>query len=139
MTAKEFLRQYQDNLVEIRNIDKEIERLEAHAMSVSQPTDKERVQSSATQDSADTIAEIADMQVEVEALRDEALRKLKEISDVIRIVESKECRQVLHMRYVENSKWDEVATKMNYSRRWIMALHRQALERVSTIIEKSSF
>lgn len=138
MTAKEFLRQYQDNLVEIRNIDKEIERLEAHAMSVSQPTDKERVQSSATQDSADTIAKIADMQVEVEALRDEALNKLKEVTEIIRSIEPSQYGEILYLRYIEGKTFEKIAERINRSYQWTCELHGRALKEVEKKIKKVS-
>ena len=54
-------------------------------------------------------------------------QKLKTL-DMIRIVEDKQHRCLLHLRYIELLKWEEIADIMHYSTRRCHQIHAEALE-----------
>lgn len=135
MNAKEYLRQYQDALVNIRNIEAELEELSAIAMSISVNTDAERVQTSGNQDSiGELVAKICDMQIELMDKRSDALDKMRRIEKTISQVENRTYRQILHMRYIENATWEKIAVALDRSYQWVCQLHGRALKAVEKLI-----
>ena len=136
--AKEFLRQYQEALTDIRNLEAEAEEIESLAMSMTASTDGERVQSSGRKDRmADLAAKAADLELEIMGLRTDALNILREVERTISQVEDKDYRQLLHLRYIEKRPWEEIAVSLKKSWRWTCSLHGKALQIVQEIIEKN--
>lgn len=136
--AKEFLRQYQDALVDIRNLEAEAEEIETLAMSITVSTDGDRVQSSGKKDRmADLAAKVADLEMEIMDMRTDALNVLQIVERIIAQVEDKDYRQLLHMRYIEKRTWEEIAVSLKKSWRWTCSLHGKALQAVQEIIEKN--
>lgn len=138
METKEFLRQYQSILIDIRNLEAEALELEEMALSITVNTENERVQSSGSGDSmASLVAKICDMKIMIMEKRSLALDKLQQIERVIASVENKDYKQLLHRRYIEGNTWEMIAVEMNYSYRWITAMHGRALKVAKDIMEKS--
>ncbi len=138
MEAKEYLRQYQEALTDIRNLEAEAEEIESMAMSMTVRTDGERVQSSGRKDRmADLAAKVADLEMEIMDMRTDALHKLQAVERTIGQVEDKDYRQLLHMRYIEKRTWEEIAVSLKKSWRWTCSLHGKALQSVQEIIEKN--
>ena len=133
MTAKEFLKQYHSKRLEIKSLDTEIEKLETVLTSGAIRYDKERVQSSSRLDRDRILAEIADQQVERKQLRAEAELVMCEVADVIHRVEPAELSRVLHLRYIDDKKWNDIAAEMQLDERWVFRLHGRALEAVDKI------
>lgn len=136
MEAKEFLRQYQEALTDIRNLEAEAEEIESLAMSITASTDGERVQSSGRKDRmADLAAKAADLELEIMDMRTDALHKLQAVEKTIGKVNNKEYRQILHRKYIESNTWERIAVEMNYTYRWITRLHGKALVEVQEILD----
>lgn len=136
MEVKEFLRQYQDALTDIRNLEAEAEELESMAMSITMSTDGERVQSSGRQDKmAELAAKVADLELEIMGLRTDALHKLREVEQVIRQVDNKEYRKILHMRYIEKNTWEQIAVQTSRSYQWVCRLHGRALKDIEKVLK----
>ena len=137
MEAKTFLKQYQEALVDVRNLEAETEELETIALSITVSTDGERVQSSGSKDRmGELIAKICDMKIELMNKRSQALDKLREVGWVIRQVDNKNYRQLLHRRYIEGNTWERIAVEMEMNYRWILRMHGKALEKVEEILNK---
>ncbi|MDD4608959.1 MAG: hypothetical protein PHY71_02245 [Bacteroidaceae bacterium] len=136
MEAKEFLRQYQNTLIDIRNMEAEALELEEMALSITVNTENERVQSSGSGDSmASLVAKICDMKIMIMEKRSLALDKLQQVERVIAEVENKDYRQLLHRRYIEGNTWEKIAVEMNYSYQWICKLHGRALPEIERILK----
>ena len=136
MEAKEFLRQYQEALTDIRNLEAEAEEIESLAMSMTVSTDGERVQSSGKKDRmADLVAKVADLEMEIMEMRTDALNRLRAVERIIAQVENKDYRQLLHRRYIEQNTWERIAVEMNYTYRWITRLHGKALVVVQEMLD----
>lgn len=54
----------------------------------------------------------------------------KEIESVIKAVGSIEQRTILEMRYLSFMEWDEIASRMGYSQRYVFYAHSRALRAV---------
>lgn len=85
--AKEFLNQYRNALITIRNL----EELETLAMKATISVDGERVQSSGRKDRmAELAAKLADIEIELMDKRTEALSIMRKVGQVIASVENPE-------------------------------------------------
>ncbi|WP_338547822.1 DUF1492 domain-containing protein [Emergencia sp. JLR.KK010] len=135
MEAKQFLKQYQETLVDIRNFESQKQELENLAMGITVSTDGERVQSSGRKDRmAELAVKIADAEREIMEQRTQAFHKLWEIEEVIKGVKTSDYRKILHMRYIENQTWEKIAVALNYSYQWACKLHGRALLEVEKIL-----
>lgn len=71
--------------------------------------------------------EILERQKELEKAIDDLLKAQREIVTAIEKVSSPVKRELLTRRYLNNMSWEAIAVTMNYSYRWVLALHGQAL------------
>ena len=55
---------------------------------------------------------------------------VKDIERVISRVESMECRTILEMRYLSFMEWDEIISRMGYTRSYVFRLHGEALNAI---------
>ena len=60
----------------------------------------------------------------------ELVRVMKEIASTINRVASMECRTILEMRYLSFMEWDEIISRMGYSRSYVFRLHGEALNAI---------
>ena len=60
----------------------------------------------------------------------------QEIATVIAEVPDTTLRTLLTKRYLNFEKWEKIAVDLNYSWRWTMKMHRQALQAVEPLIAK---
>lgn len=134
-TAKEFLRKYRNMQYKIRNIESEIEEIETRLMPSAIRTDKEPTGGSPLYYGDELLAEAADRKQELYEMREQALRIMIEISDIIDKVRPEELSRLLHMRYIECLTWEEIAVDLHYDIRWVYRLHGQALVKVQGILE----
>ena len=76
------------------------------------------------------VAQIVDLEMgiarrikELERIRDGVLKAIAGVDD-------ERLRDVLSLRYINGMTWERIATELGYSRQWVYALHRRALEAV---------
>lgn len=123
---KEFLKRYQKAARREQDILDEIQRLRADKMFPSVCNDGMPRGSSQT-DLSDYMAEI---DAAIEDLKEERLEKIKiyrEIEMRIRCMKDEDEQEVLRMRYIKGTKWEDIAEKMNYSYSGTLKLHGRAL------------
>lgn len=123
---KEFLRRYRKAVRREQEILEEIQRLRADKMFPSVCNDGMPRGSSQT-DLSDYMAEI---DAAIEDLKKERLEKIKiyrEIEMRIRCMKDEDEQEVLRMRYIKGTKWEDIAEKMNYSYSGTLKLHGRAL------------
>lgn len=136
MEAKQFLKQYQNILTDIRILEAQKLELENLAMSVTVSADGERVQSSGRKDRmAELAVKIADAEREIVEQRTQAFHKLREIEQVIAQVKTSDYRKILHMRYIENQTWGKIAVSLNCSYQWVCKLHGRALLETEKVLK----
>lgn len=131
MTAKEYLSQafILDKRIQVK--ERRLEWLKNHASYVSNNL-TEVVKSSLSHRSAveEAVVKIVDLEKEVMNDINKMIELKKEIASVIRSVNNIECETLLEMRYLTFMNWEEIASHLNYSNRYIYHLHRKALSLV---------
>lgn len=132
---KEYLYLYQKALKKERDILDEIQELRADKMFPSIVNDGMPHGSSQT-DLSNYAATLDEM---IEELKQERLKRAKlrwKIVRDIRALENEDEQKVLRLRYIKGLKWEEIATEMNYSYKWIHKIHGKALKNFK--IQKST-
>ncbi|MDY2991622.1 MAG: hypothetical protein SOR91_09155 [Hornefia butyriciproducens] len=153
--AKRFLRQYREARAAVRHIDMELSqmhdelmgrgtafvgvpRTDASGKTVLEEQVMDRVQSGRTGDPVGNLAaRIADATEEAMVRRTLALDAMREVSGIIRAVEDPRLRDVLHRRYIQCQRWEEIAAEMQYSYRQTLRFHGDGLLEVGQFLEKN--
>ena len=132
MTVKEYLSQafYMN-----RQIKAKERRLEWLRESVPGPSMRFSQEEKSKGDPRSSLVENAALKVvelEAEIASDilELVRVMKEIASTISRVDSMECRTILEMRYLSFMEWDEIISRMGYSRSYVFRLHGEALNAI---------
>lgn len=139
MTAKEYLKQIHRLDVQIRNKRLEIEDIWNRMKGVQainyEP--KEGVSGSPNTKSPQEkyFYKCELYRKELKELLLESINKRKEIMALIDTIEEADYVDLLHRRYFENEKWEEIAANMNYSLPYIYQLHGKALQEVKKRID----
>lgn len=140
MEAKQFLKQYQVTRTRIRNMESTVQELEDLLEKVTAGTEGERVQTSGPKDKVgDLVARIVDYRDEIMSEWARALDQLAKIEAVIQQVDDSRLQQILHMRYAERKKWEEIASELEITERGVHAAHGRALKIVQEILDSSLY
>lgn len=149
--AKQYLKQYREALLEIRRIEDELQQMRILAAGLgsvnfvkvrNEKTGKvemmvmDRVMSSATSDMSDRIVSLADVEGRLEERRSYALKLLMDIEEVIGKVGNVTERQLLHLRYIQMRRWEQIANELHLTVRWVYKLHGRGLEDVLEILNR---
>ena len=82
------------------------------------------------------LSRYADFAAQVDVQIDKLIDIKQEIAAVIAEVPDTTLRTLLTKRYLNFEKWEKIAVDLNYSWRWTMKMHRQALQAVEPLIAK---
>lgn len=82
----------------------------------------------------DIIAKIIDMENEINNDIDHLMDVKATIRLKVSAVEDDECRALLEYRYICFMTWEDIATKMNYTTRYVHTLHQRALSKFETVM-----
>lgn len=130
--VKEYFRQIRKEQLEIFHLEKMIEREELTLLPKAIRYDTDKVQLSPDDILARSAAEIADMKEEllrsIQALKEKKARA----ENVLMELENSDEREVMRWYYMDSEeerllKWEDVAEKMSYNKRWILKIHGRAL------------
>ena len=128
MTAKEYLKQVGRMNKEIENKAEEIQKLKDMATRITSSTDKERVQSNSSQDKlGDAVAEIIDLENELQEIVTRNLDKRKYITKQIDELDNDIYYDVLYKRYILCKEFHEIATELRYTMDNVFKIHRRAV------------
>ena len=128
MNAKDYLKQVGRMNKEIENKAEEIQKLKDMATRITSSTDKERVQSNSSQDKlGDAVAEIIDLENELQEIVTRNLDKRKFITKQIEELDNDIYYDVLYKRYILCKQFHVIATEMMYSMDYLFRVHKKAL------------
>lgn len=131
VTAKEFLKQYQQINREIDAILEDASNLRNLALKTTQSLNPDKVQTQSSNKIETIISKVVDM----ENAADEKIDKLKKLKDeiikVIAEIPDATCQNVLFRRYICGHTWERIAVDMNYNCRWVLRLHGRGLSMIS--------
>lgn len=139
MKASEYLHQIEAIETKIRNIRVDIAQLKDLALSVTPAYEGERVQASGNnQRMATAIDRWADKEAELNAEIDRLIDKKIEISSTINHLSKPKESGVLHMLYLENKSFKEVAQHYDKSVSWATSIHGRALQSLQKVLDARS-
>lgn len=81
------------------------------------------------------IAKIADIETLLQDETDDFLKRLREVRELIKLVDDPMQRLILQKRYINYQKWEVIAADLGYSWRQVHRLHGKGL---NTIFRKMS-
>ena len=131
MTKKEYLSQayYLDK--RIKSKERQLETLKAHAVYVG-PIYDEKVSASPSHRSAmeSAAVRIVELEKEIQSQIENLVRLKSEIEKVIHSIGNDQYETLLEMRYLAFMGWDEIAARMNLSKRYVFKVHGRALDMI---------
>ena len=132
MTAKEYLSQAFYMNRQIKAKERRLEWLREIAPGPSMRFSQEEKSKGDPRSSLVEEAALKVVALEEEIASDilELVRVMKEIASTISRVDSMECRTILEMRYLSFMEWDEIISRMGYSRSYVFRLHGEALNAI---------
>lgn len=137
MTAKEYLQQIGDLSISIRNLHGASRQLRSQAMGNQSPRIGERVQGGSGRTMADAVDRYVDIERRLDSIADEYGATIERITRQINELPDARHRQLLHLRYVEGKRLEDIACIMRkrngsmYSYIHIKRLHGYALAEFS--------
>lgn len=134
LTAKEYLRRYQDANREIDALLEEIDNLRIRATSITQALTPDRVQATPTNRTENIVAKIVDMERKVDSRVDDLHKIEDEVMQTIGKVENPVYRELLIRKYIAGKTLEEIAVKMHYSYRQTCRIHGMALICVKDVL-----
>ena len=123
---KEYLKGYRRHVRRINRIETELEEL--HAMSAPMSASNDGMpHGSGQSDLSGYAAELDKLERSLREEKDKRVEVYKDIDERIKKLERENEKDVLFYRYIAGLAWWEIAEKMNYTERWILTIHGQAL------------
>lgn len=137
MKAKEYLNKIRSMEAGINADIEEIESLITLATKVTSIISDDRVQTSSDQQKIETYSvRIADLKSKMARELVELLDYKKTARKLIRESCSLDCVTLLHKRYFQYKKWEEIAVEMGYSYQWVSdKLHKKALSQIQKVLD----
>ena len=132
MTAKEYLSQAFYMNRQIKAKERRLEWLREIAPGPSMRFSQEEKAKGDPRSSLVEEAALKVVELEEEIASDilELVRVMKKIASTISRMDSMECRTILEMRYLSFMEWDEIISRMGYSRSYVFRLHGEALNAI---------
>ena len=132
MTAKEYLSQAFYMNRQIKAKERRLEWLREIAPGPSMRFSQEEKAKGDPRSSLVEEAALKVVELEEEIASDilDLVRVMKDIASAISRVDSMECRTILEMRYLSFMEWDEIISRMGYSRSYVFRLHGEALNAI---------
>ena len=130
--AKDYFRQIRKEQLEIFHLSSMIEREELTLLPKGLRYDTDKVQVSPEDILARSAAEIADMRKELQRSIWVLKEKKAMAENILMELDNSDEREVMRWYYMDSDgsrllKWEDVADKMNYNKRWVLKIHGRAL------------
>ena len=136
MKAKEYLLQYKRMCIQIEIFEKELEQLREERSAISIDLNGMPHSSNISDKTATLAVQLADIESEIIDWRSAAWSLRMDIINTLNKLKNPKSVQVLHLRYIEDLKWEEIADKLGYTYQWVAGqLHSDALQELEEILE----
>nr|DAK40854.1 MAG TPA: Protein of unknown function (DUF1492) [Caudoviricetes sp.] len=135
MTAKEYLGQAYRLDQRITSKLQQIDSLRSLTRKVTASYDGEVVSRTRNVHSLeDAIIRLMEAEEEINRQVDELIHLKIDIGETINKVRNESYRLILEKRYLCFLPWDQIASEMHYSRRWVLNKHERSLEVVDRLL-----
>lgn len=129
MDTKKYLNQINELKNKIKWTLTEIKQLKEIACNTTIPTDREYIKTSTSKDKiGNVVTKIVDMQNEKNKIANELIDKMQDIISKIDEMQNTNLAHILHLKYVEGKKNEDISKEINYSRPQTIRLFNKALE-----------
>lgn len=114
----------------------EMERIRDIATKVTTAFDSVRVSGGGNDDKlGDAVSRLIDIQSEINADIDAYIDRRAYIVSILDKIEDAEELAVLHKRYIEFKRWEQISEEMGYSQRNVTYIHGRALLSIRKLLE----
>lgn len=116
----------------------EMERIRDIATKVTTAFDSVRVSGGGNDDKlGDAVSRLVDIQSEINADIDAYINRRAYIVSILDKIEDAEELAVLHKRYIEFKRWEQISEEMGYSQRNVTYIHGRALLSIRKLLEEA--
>lgn len=133
--AKRYLQQIRILDIRIDTKLNELEHLKEMVMKVTPTLSGMTISGTGNQDKlGDTVSRIVDLENEIDEDIDKFVDKKREVSSILDGISNADQLQVLHKRYVQYKKWEQISEELGMTVRNVTYIHGSALKSVEDLI-----
>lgn len=125
-----YLKQYRSLSMEIDQITKELQRWQDLATRIS-PSYSDMPHGGGSDKVQTAAVEVADLTDKLNQKLHQAIMVQENIKKLLESLDDIKLRQLMSYRYINGMRWEEIAVRMDFNYRWVLRLHRKALNQIS--------
>ncbi len=125
-----YLKQYRSLSMEIDQITKELQRWQDLATRIS-PSYSDMPHGGGSDKVQTAAVEVAELTDKLNQKLHQAIMVQENIKKLLESLDDIKLRQLMYYRYINGMRWEEIAVRMDFNYRWVLRLHRKALNQIS--------
>lgn len=125
-----YLNQYRIMHIEIDQITKELQRWQDLATRIS-PSYSDMPHGGGSDKVQTAAVEVAELTDKLNRKLHQAIMVQENIKKLLESLDDIKLRQLMSYRYINGMRWEEIAVRMDFNYRWVLRLHRKALNQIS--------
>lgn len=125
-----YLNQYRIMHIEIDQITKELQRWQDLATRIS-PSYSDMPHGGGSDKVQTATVEVAELTDKLNQKLHQAIMVQENIKKLLESLDDIKLRQLMFYRYINGMRWEEIAVRMDFNYRWVLRLHRKALNQIS--------
>ena len=125
-----YLNQYRIMHIEIDQITKDLQRWQDLATRIS-PSYSDMPHGGGSDKVQTAAVEVAELTDKLNQKLHQAIMVQENIKKLLESLDDIKLRQLMSYRYINGMRWEEIAVRMDFNYRWVLRLHRKALNQIS--------
>lgn len=125
-----YLNQYRIMHIEIDQITKELQRWQDLATRIS-PSYSDMPHGGGSDKVQTAAVEVAELTDKLNRKLHQAIMVQENIKKLLESLDDIKLRELMFYRYINGMRWEEIAVRMDFNYRWVLRLHRKALNQIS--------
>lgn len=125
-----YLNQYRIMHIEIDQITKELQRWQDLATRIS-PSYSDMPHGGGSDKVQTAAVEVAELTDKLNRKLHQAIMVQENIKKLLESLDDIKLRHLMFYRYINGMRWEEIAVRMDFNYRWVLRLHRKALNQIS--------
>ena len=125
-----YLNQYRIMHIEIDQITKELQRWQDLATRIN-PSYSDMPHGGGSDKVQTAAVEVAELTDKLNRKLHQAIMVQENIKKLLESLDDIKLRQLMSYRYINGMRWEEIAVRMVFNYRWVLRLHRKALNQIS--------
>ena len=125
-----YLKQYRSLSMEIDRISEELQRWQDLATRIS-PSYSDMPHGGGSDKVQTAAVEVAELTDKLNRKLHQAIMVQENIKKLLESLDDIKLRQLMSYRYINGMRWEEIAVRMDFNYRWVLRLHRKALNQIS--------